>query len=295
MSLAARRILIIAAGLVAGLIAWPLSELLLRAQSDFPSYLLFIMSSGAIYGALFGLSFGSIDGIAGGVSARKWVGLATGALFGLVAGAAGALAGQALYLAIGQALLVSAQGREVSLSLARGFGWAVMGTILGAAEGARLRSGKRAGIGALGGFVGGLAGGLLIEYGSLLFESAAWTRPAGSVALGLLLAVGFAVIERGFLLGSLVLVTGTLRGREYPLPPGRITIGSSVSDAISLVPYGDVARRHAILTGTRGGLMLKRGPTGNDVHVNEEPVESTELKFDDVIDIGTARFVLKTP
>jgi hypothetical protein len=293
MSLAARRILVLSAGVVAGLIAWPLSELLLGVQGSFPSYLLFTVASGGLYGALFGLAFGSVDGIAGGVSARKWLGLVTGLVVGLGAGAVGALAGQAVYLAIGQAVLVSAAGRQVGLPLARGIGWAIMGVILGAAEGARLRSGKRAGIGALGGLLGGLAGGLVIEYGQLLFPDAAWVRPAGSVLLGLLLATGFAIIERGFLLGALVLVTGPLRGREYPLPPGRTTIGSSIRDTISLVPYDGVASRHALITGNRAGLSLKRGPAGQEVLVNEQTVESAELKYDDVVDVGSARFVLK--
>ncbi len=294
MSLTARRILVLTAGVVAGLIAWPLSELLLGVQARFPTYLLFTVASGAIYGALFGLVFGSIDGIAGGVSARKWLGLVTGMVVGVGAGAAGALAGQAVYLAIGQAVLVSATGRQIGLLLARGIGWAIMGVILGAAEGARLRSGKRAAIGALGGLVGGLAGGLVIEYGQLVFLDAAWVRPAGSVLLGLLLATGFAIIERGFLLGALVLVTGPLRGREYPLPPGRTTIGSSISDTISLVPYKGVVSRHAMITGNRSGLSLKRGPAGQDVLVNEQPAESCMLKYDDVVDVGSARFVLKT-
>ena len=67
----------------------------------------------------------------------------------------------------------------------------------------------------------------------------------------MLLAAGFAAIERGFLLGTLVLVTGALRGREYPLPPGRTTIGHAMGDTISLIPYENVADRHAVIIGNR--------------------------------------------
>lgn len=295
MSLTTRRMLILVAGAVAGLLAWPLSELLLGVQTGFPSYLTFIVASGALFGGFFGLAFGTIDGITGGIAARKWTGFVLGAVFGIVAGGVGALAGQAIYLAIGQAVLVSPASRSIGLPLARGIGWAVMGTIIGVAEGARLRSGQRAAIGALGGFVGGLAGGVIIEYGSLAFGSAGWVRPAASVVLGLLIAAGFAVIERGFLLGSLVLVTGPLRGREYPLPPGRTTIGRSVGDTISLVPYDGLSKRHAVITGRKSGLTLESGAADAEVRVNEETVERVELKFDDVIDVGKARFVLKTP
>jgi hypothetical protein len=286
---------ILAAGAVAGLLAWPLSELLIRAQGGFPSYLLFIVASGAIYGAFFGLAFGSVDGITGGVSARKWMGLVTGAAFGLIAGVVGALAGQAIFLGLGQYLLQSrAEEVFVAVPLARGLGWAIMGTLIGAAEGFRLRSGKRAGIGALGGLVGGLAGGLLIEYGTVVFAEAWWVRPVGSVVLGLALAAGFALIERGFLLGTLVLVTGPLRGREYPLPPGRTTIGSAVGDTISLVPYKGVGERHAVVVGNREGLHVEQG-ADSGIRLNEEQVDRSPLKYDDVLDVGSARFVLKTP
>lgn len=295
MSLAVRRLIILGAGAVAGLLAWPLSELLLGAQAAFPSYLLFIVTSGAIYGACFGLTFGSVDGIVGGVSARKWMGLATGVVIGLAAGAIGALAGQAIYLAIGQLLLQSqVQNRAIGLPLARGLGWAVVGVLIGGGEGLRLRSPRRAAIGALGGLTGGLAGGLLVEYGAVALE-AWWTRPAGAVLLGASLGLGFALIERGFLLGTLVLVTGTLRGREYPIPPGRTTIGSGVGATISLPGYRGLCERHASIVGERGAMRVERAASGGEIRVNEEPVERTSLKYDDVIDVGSARFFLKTP
>lgn len=292
MTLTTRRLIILAAGAVAGLLAWPLAELLIGLQARFPSYLLFTVASGALYGIFFGLAFGAVDGIAGGVTARKWMGLLTGALVGLGAGALGALVGQAVYLAIGQAFVQTQAEAATGLPLARGLGWAFMGTIIGAGEGFRLKSGKRAGIGALGGLVGGLAGGLAVEFGTLL-AAAWWTRPAGSVLLGLLLAGGFALIERGFLLGTVVLVTGALRGREYPLPPGRTSVGSSVGDTISLVGYRDVEPGHATIVGDRDGLRVRAG--AGDVRVNEEAVTDSILKYDDVVDVGFARFVLKTP
>jgi hypothetical protein len=296
MSLAARRLIILAAGIAAALLAWPLSQLLVRGQEAFPSYLLFTVSSGALFGAFFGLAFGSVDGISGGVSARKWVGVVTGAVFGIGAGAVGALAGQAFYLLLGQlAVRAARETRFIGLPIARAIGWSVMGAILGVAEGLRLRSLKRALIGAAGGFVGGIAGGLVLEYSTIVFPEAAAARPAGSVALGLLLATGFAVMERRFLLGTLVLITGSLRGREYPLPPGRTTIGSSLRDTVSLVPYGDVRERHALVFGTRSGLAIEPGANSRLV-VNEAPVtERIALKYDDVIDVGSARFFLKSP
>ena len=295
MSLLTRRLIVLASGVVAGLLAWPFVELLHSVQSVFPSYLLFTVLSGAVFGVFFGLSFGSVDGVTGGVGARKWMGLATGAIGGLAGGAIAGLAGQTIYLGLGQRVLQSPDAATVGFVVARGLGWAIMGLIIGSVEGLRLRSGKRAAVGALGGFTGGLLGGLVVEYGMAAFPLSWWIRPAGSVLLGLLLAAGFAAIERTFLLGTLVLVTGPLRGREYPLPPGRTTIGSSLTDTISLPPYEGLSTRHAVVTGDRGGLRIERGDEQVSLMINEDPVERADLKYDDVIDVGAARFYLKTP
>ncbi len=293
MSLFMRRIIVLAAGVVGGLLAWPFAELLLGAQPGFPSYLFFMVTTGSVYGAFFGLAFGSVDGITAGVGARKWLGLGTGAAAGLLAGATGVLVGQAVYLALGQYLLQRPDARLAGFVIARGLGWSVTGAVIGAVEGLRLRSGKRAGIGALGGFVGGLSGGLLVEYGMHVFADAWWVRPVGTVVLGLLLGAGFAAIERGFLLGRLALLTGALRGREYPLPPGRTTIGDSLGDTVTIANYTEVSPRHAVVVGDRAGLRIERGR--GELRVNEEPVDRAELKYDDVIDVGTARFYLKRP
>jgi hypothetical protein len=295
MSLFIRRMIVLSAGIVAGLLAWPFTEAMHGSQAAFPSYLLFMVISGALYGTCFGLAFGSVDGITGGVSARKWMGLATGAVAGLVAGGLGALVGQTIYLGVGQQVFQSPDARPMGFVVARGLGWAMMGVIIGLIEGLRFRSGKRAAVGALGGLTGGLLGGLLIEYGMITIVGAWWVRPAGSILLGLLLAAGFAAIERTFLLGTLSLVTGPLRGREYPLPPGRTTIGNSIADTISLMPYADLSARHAVIIGDREGLRLERGGEGRDVGINEEPVDRADLKYDDVIHVGSARFYLKRP
>ncbi len=293
MSLFLRRVIVLVAGAVGGLLAWPFAELLLGVQYAFPSYLVFMIAAGAVYGTFFGLSFGSVDGITGGVAARKWIGLGTGAAAGLVGGAFGALVGQGIYLALGQYLLQRPDARFAGFVVARGIGWATMGVFIGGVEGLRLRSGKRAGIGALGGFVGGLLGGLLLEYGTHAFADAWWIRPAGSVVLGLLVGAGFATIERGFLFGRLALLTGSLRGREYPLPPGRTTIGGAVGDTITVANYTEVSPKHAVVVADRAGMRIARGR--GELRVNEEPVEQAELKYDDVIDVGTARFYLKRP
>ncbi|TFH04322.1 MAG: hypothetical protein E4H09_03790 [Spirochaetales bacterium] len=281
---------------MAALLAWPISELLLRVQEHFPSYLWFTVAGGGVFGTLFGLTFGSVDGITGGVTRRKWLGLAGGAAAGLTAGAIGALAGQAIYLSLGQwALLGARESRFIGLPVARSIGWAIMGMLIGAGEGARLRSLKRALIGALGGFLGGVAGGLVFEYGSMTFADLPWTRPVAALALGLLMAAGFAIIERGFLLGTLVLVTGPLKGREFPLPPGRTTIGASLSDTISLPVYSGVEPHQVVITGNRSGLSIRSGDGNTAITINEEPAQGAVLKYDDVIDVGSARFYLKTP
>ena len=50
-------------GLLGGLAAWPLSEVVLANQAVFPSFLIFTVCLGAVFGAIVGAFLGSSEGI----------------------------------------------------------------------------------------------------------------------------------------------------------------------------------------------------------------------------------------
>ena len=81
MSTLARRLIILALGLLAGMCAWPVVELVLHFQDSFASYRLFLPVLGAVTGAVMGAFFGAAEGITSRVksrirtgcsSARRW-------------------------------------------------------------------------------------------------------------------------------------------------------------------------------------------------------------------------------
>ena len=53
---------IVLGGILGGVAAWPLTELIVEAQARFPSYLLFVGALGGAVGLLMGAFFGSAAG-----------------------------------------------------------------------------------------------------------------------------------------------------------------------------------------------------------------------------------------
>lgn len=316
MTLLIRRIVLAVLGIAGGLIAWPLSEVLLRAQSDFPSLLAFTMVSGFGIGALFGAMFGSAAGIFLGRMRRSAVGALWGLLIGGAGGAAGFLTGQGLLLVIGERVGAATSGGYAAvLPLSRALGWAVLGAFVGAADGIRARSGLRTRAGVAGGLLGGLAGGLAIEYGRIVLPVEPYARLAAFVFLGLTIALFFALVERRLSYGLLRHLAGPFKGTEYILNQRRITLGSSDECDIVLQEYRDVARRHVTVSERGGELFLVAHAAG--VRLNEEelrpaggdgadgPATSEDeppkggrgiagtgpLKYEDVIAVGGAKLL----
>ena len=70
MSTGLRRLILLCIGILGGVAAWPLTELIVGAQGSFPSYLLFVAVLGAAVGLLMGAFFGSAAGIFARVGTR---------------------------------------------------------------------------------------------------------------------------------------------------------------------------------------------------------------------------------
>src|SRR5512137_2458306 len=179
MTTLARRLIILALGLLAGICAWPLVELVLHSQASFGSYRLFLPLLGAATGAVMGAFFGAAEGITSRVKSRLANGILLGAAVGLAGGAIGFLAGQAVLWLTGNLILRSYRDFQlVVLPVSRAVGWGVLGMFVGAGEGVRAGSPKRILVGVLGGLVGGLLGGFVLEYSRLVLPRIAWSRLA---------------------------------------------------------------------------------------------------------------------
>ncbi len=295
MTTLARRLILLALGVLGGIAVWPVSEAIVYSQGSFGTYLAFLAVLGAVVGALMGAFFGAAEGITSRVKERIPTGMLFGAVVGLVGGAAGLLAGQAALWLIGNIFLQGYSNfQTVVLPVSRAIGWAVLGVFVGAGEGLRALSAKKAVVGILGGLVGGLAGGFVLEYLRLLLPGFPLFRLVGLVVLGAAIAVFYGIIERGMSFGVLRILTGELRGKEYLINQRRIRIGTSRRNEIALRSYAGLAEVQAQIVIREGEPVLVNREPRLPVLVNELRI-STErpLKFGDVIRIGPAKFYYK--
>jgi len=275
-------------GILGGLAVWPAVELMLSLQHLFPTYLLFSLSSGAIFGAIMGGFFGMIDGMIAGAVRRILSGAGFGVLLGAGGGALGFFVGQMLLFLLGDP-------EFLGIAVSRALGWAILGAFVGASEGVRRRSPRRVGVGIVGGFLGGLLGGAAIELVPyrLPVEVA---RPAGLLLYGLLVSGMYSLVESRQSSGLLRLLNGLYKGKEFILNQRSICIGAWRGSDVFLSGYNRVAERHAEVKEAKGELALVALSEEYPTKVNDEQValdSQQVLKFDDVIQIGAAKFLFR--
>jgi len=284
-----RRVIVVVLGLLAGVTAWPLLELLLLFQESFPGYFLFSLAQGALFGVVLGLFFGSGEGLTSKDGGKLVRGAMTGALVGLAGGMIGFTAGQGVLF-----FIIQRTSRSFAVPLARAVGWAILGLSVGMAEGIRAKSGKKSAFGALGGVLGGLLGGIAIEYLRGRFPGMLYGRLVGFLLFGGLIGVFYALLERRFSFGVLRLLNGKLRGKEYSFSQSRITVGSDPKNDIVLKGYDDVRPHHALFRVKRRDVYLSAVGEDPTLLVNEEPVTGELLlKYEDVVQVGSAKMFFK--
>jgi hypothetical protein len=290
MSTGWRRLILLCLGILGGLAAWPLTELIVANQAGFPSYLLFVAVLGAAVGVLMGAFFGSATGIFSRVGSRILTGMIVGAIVGGIGGIIGLLVGQAALFLIGGLFLDAYRSfQTIGLPIARAVGWAFLGIFVGAAEGFRAGSGKKIGIGLVGGLIGGLIGGFALEYSRLYLPANLPSRLIGLAVLGLAIGLFYGIIERSMAFGTLRVLNGRLKGKEFILNENRIHIGRAKRNQITLQPYEKLADRQVQIRFRKGQGLLTNLEPQYSVLVNDQPVKEHRLKYEDVLKIGTAK------
>lgn len=284
-------------GFTAGLAAWPLIETFINLQSAFPSYLLFSAATGLLFGAAFGAVFGSGDGITRGLPRRIRRGALQGALFGLPAGLAGYLTGQGFLFLAGELFIHGSAFATFGLPFSRALGWSVLGGLLGAADGLRSRSRLKFKSGLLGGLAGGFSGGLLLEYLQFIIPSLMLGRLLGMLCFGTLLGWWFSLIEHRLSAGTLRVLNGSDKGREFPLNLRRLTVGSGRHCDIRLAEYARVDSEHAVLhiKENKSSFTLSLQAC-NPLHaplINDMQKSNHSLQHNDVIRIGSAALLYR--
>jgi len=278
-------------GLLAGLAAWPFSETILVLQPYFSSYFIFIITLGFVFGGLMGGFLGSSEGITLSVKSRILPGIILGMILGALGGAVGFLIGQGALWIVSELILHSNKLLQVyGIPISRAIGWAFLGVFIGSVEGFRTLSWAKIRVGIAGGIIGGVLGGIALEYFRIRFPEELFGRLAGSLILGLLIGVFYGLFEKRFSKGVLKLLNGKLKGKEFLLLQKNIRLGSSKKAEIHLPEYAEVADIHAILKTKKSEMVINNVDTQNRVLVNELNISEHQLKLDDVIQVGSAKF-----
>jgi len=294
MSTLMRRIFLCLIGMAAGLGAWPFSEATLLFQSSFPSYLVFTIFLGMIFGLLMGAFFGTSDGIIMSAKSNIAGGAIQGALVGLIGGMAGFIIGQGALFVAGDMLIHSAKGfNTIALPVSRAIGWAFLGVFIGMVDGIRSMSFNKIKVGILGGITGGFLGGLALEYSMLIIPGIALSRLIGLLIFGLFIGFSYGFVENRLSFGVLRLLNGKYKGTEFLVTQRKLKIGSAKKNTIVLLGYDKISDTHAELTVKGDTVVIKKSSPKTIITVNDDKVDEHELLMDDVVQIGSAKFQYK--
>jgi len=294
MSTLMKRVFLCIIGLLAGLASWATVELIIIQQAKFPSYLLFSITLGVIVGIFMSGFFGTSEGIFLADGSKIIKGIITGIIVGTIGGTAGFLIGQAILFAAGNNLAHSVSDiNKIALPLTRTIGWSILGIFIGITEGIRSFSFRKIKVGFLGGMLGGITGGLAVEYLPRILDNLLVARLVGFLSFGFFIGIFYGIIEKTFSLGILKLLNGKYKGKEFLINQKRIKIGSSSWSDIKLSDYEDIDPIHAEIFVKRKNVNIRNKSKESIIKVNDDITEQKELKFEDVIQIGSAKFIFK--
>ncbi len=295
MSLTMRIIFFGMIGIIGGMLAWPLAEVLISFQGNFPSLLIFGIIIGGVVGLVIGGCFGMNEGILSHSSAKLKGGLIMGIIIGAVGGAVGVISGIQVGLFMGTSFFFApASFKTVGYPIARALGWAAFGIFIGVVEGIRSKSFAKIKNGIIGGFIGGFLGGIVFEYSLKLFvPDVLYARLLGFIVLGLFIGIFYGFVENKLARASFYLLNGRYKGKEYLLNQRQMTIGRDEQADMSLADYRQVSAKHASLHSKKDKIILKDKNSKMGTYINDKKVNEAALKNGDVIRVGEAQFLFR--
>lgn len=289
MSALYKKLFMILTGTAAGLASWAVLEILLYYGEAIGRHIIWNSLTGACIGLFFGFFFGSAEGVMSSDSQRAIRGGSIGVALGLLGGAAAVVLAQGLVYLIGNTeLFTSSVSESLVVPLSRAAGWGILGLVIGSLEGIRNKSGRRILIGMAGGFLGGFLGGALLEFLTRLWSNELLSRGMGLVILGMGTGLFLGIFEYSRSFGIIRILTGPYKGKDYILTMRKTKLGASPWTHIPLGEYRGVENNHALLT-AKNGVTIS-GEQGK-VLVNDFEISSRELKYEDVIQIGSAKLL----
>ena len=169
---------------------------------------------------------------------------------------------------------------ESDIRLPRAIGWLIAGGLGGSAVGLSFKSVKRVQNGVMGGAAGGFVGGLLFDS----FGSASTARMFGIIVVGALMGGLIGLIESARTSVWLSVVSGELRGRQFPLVDEVSSVGRARSNRVCLLGDSAIAEKHLDIRVDDSGASFTSvsGPLG----LNGTPAMSGRLSHGDLLTVG---------
>jgi len=287
-----RKMIYSAIGLLGGLLAWSLSALSLKLATSFPSFLSFSLVTGFLLGGSLGAYFGSLEGLTQSVRSKMISGIRMGVLFGGLGGILGFLLGQGFLLFFGDYFIHSTEElRQWGLPLSKVISWVILGAILGSIEGLRSLSLQKIKVGIIGGAIGGLFGGFALEFLPLWLPALVYADLIGLCLLGLAIGGSFGLIEEQFSTAVLRVLNGPFKGKEYLLLAKKSRIGEAPKGEICLSGYRNMAPLAARAVINKGQVYLEKLSDSANLKVNDQALTTNPLAGEDIIQVGSAKFI----
>ena len=294
MSLLMRIIFFGLTGVIAGILSWPFTELVIHYQEIFGTLLVFNIVVGICVGLFMGGCFGASEGLISVSKEKIKKGIVTGTATGVIGGLTGFIVGQAALLFIGTTLFNSTLSfQRIGIPVSRAIGWAIFGICIGVAHGIRSRSFGKVRNGIIGGCLGGVLGGLAVEYIKIYSPGNIFARLVGLILIGLMIGIFYGLIENKLAKASLSLLNGRFKGKEFPLTSRFTNIGSSQKTEIGVNGYTNVSDVHAEIKKVKNDFVIADTGSKTGTFVNDDRTSMTKLKDGDVIRIGDAQFLYK--
>ena len=290
MSALFKKIFMVLIGILAGIASWAIIEICLYYGELTGRHIVWNGLTGAFIGLIFGFFFSSAEGVMFSNSSRAIQGGIIGSILGFLGGAAAMILSQwLLYALVNTEMFTKDVTNNFMLPLSRAVGWGILGVVVGSLDGLRGGSARRTFVGITGGLVGGFIGGLLLEFLTRRWSNGLLARGTGIIMMGIGIGLFLAIFEYSRSFGILKILTGPYKGKDYVLIMKNTRIGSSRTAHLPIVGYSGVSRNHALFVAGKNGVIIKKeeGP----VMVNDKPITERELKFEDVIQIGSAKIL----
>lgn len=292
MSLTLKRIIMVVLGLMGAFLVWPCLLTLQYFQNSFHSYMLFSLAQGIIFGLVFGAIFGSFEGIVVSSRPKALHGLLFGALAGIAAGVIGVISGQSFLFYAADVISKTNPGvTGFSLIVANGIGWMLIGTFIAMIEGMRARSFRKLLVGLAGGIIGGIVGGITLQAFIYALPGNRLGLLAGLLLFALSLSFFYSFFENRFSFGSIKVLNGPLKNKEYHLVKTKMSVGSGNACDIVLNGYKGVEQLHALITVKKGRVSINAASKAHPISVNDARIEVTVLRREDVFAVGNAKFM----